>query len=297
MFKFAAYLFRKSLGFHFRGRGVAFAFLIMATVPPVKRDRTDRSPNGSPNQPRESVEDILSSIDTKLFSLDKRLGGVESLCLEIQALRVSLESTQLDVAQLTTDNSALKRDLGALQEQVVLLSNDNRKINEAMLAIQTRSMRDNLLFFGIPERHQENAEDTVKVFMKQHLHLPDRVVENITFHRAHRMGTVSNDDETGPADSSAPTSEPARSKGPRPIVVKFEHYQQKILVRSKGKELKDSGFGMDDQFPSEILKRRKKLFPIRKELVKKKIKAVISVDRLYVNGQLYRDSVITPWLY
>ena len=54
---------------------------------------------------------------------------------------------------------------------------------------------------------------------------------------------------------------------------------------------------MNDQFPREMMERRKILFPIRKQFMEDKKKAVISVDRLYVGGQLYRDSEKTPWLY
>ncbi len=73
--------------------------------------------------------------------------------------------------------------------------------------------------------------------------------------------------------------------------------QQKEQVKSRGRELKGTDFGVNDQFPKEILERRKILFPIRRSLIQKGSRAVIAVDRLYVDGLLYRNIRTTPWLY
>ncbi len=84
---------------------------------------------------------------------------------------------------------------------------------------------------------------------------------------------------------------------PRPIVAKFGYFKQKEQVKSRGRELKGTDFSVNDQFPKEILERRKILFPIRRSLIQKGSRAVIAVDRLYVDGQLYRNLSTTPWLY
>ena len=78
-------------------------------------------------------------------------------------------------------------------------------------------------------------------------------------------------------------------------VVKFEHFKQKELVRSRGRELRGTDFSVNDQFPKEILERRRCLFPVRRKFIDGGTRAVIAVDKLYVNSQLYRD--VTPWLY
>ncbi len=44
---------------------------------------------------------------------------------------------------------------------------------------------------------------------------------------------------------------------PRPIVAKFGYFKQKEQVKSRGRELKGTDFGVNDQFPKEILERRK----------------------------------------
>ena len=124
-------------------------------------------------------------------------------------------------------------------------------------------MRDNLIFSGIPETTPDNPELYVQNFIKTQLKLPTDIARNITFHRAHRLGKLQ-------ADKI------------RPIIVKFEHYQHKELLKSKGKLLKDTHFGMNDQYPREINKQRKALYPILKDHRKKNIRADVAVDKLYI---------------
>lgn len=86
-------------------------------------------------------------------------------------------------------------------------------------------------------------------------------------------------------------------KHPRPIIAKFEHFKHKEYIKKQGKELRGTHYGINDQFPREILERRKALFPLRKQFLEKGKRAVISVDKLFVDGQLYRDTELTPWLF
>lgn len=53
---------------------------------------------------------------------------------------------------------------------------------------------------------------------------------------------------------------------------------------------------MNNQYPREIQDRRKKLLPIMKQYREKGGRVALYVDKLYVDGQLYRNSNITTWL-
>ena len=61
------------------------------------------------------------------------------------------------------------------------------------------------------------------------------------------------------------------------------------MVKSKGKELKGTKLGMNDQFPREINERHKALYPIVKENRIKNKHTYLIVDKLYIEGQLFRD--------
>ncbi|KAL0152777.1 hypothetical protein M9458_052500 [Cirrhinus mrigala] len=91
-------------------------------------------------------------------------------------------------------------------------------------------MRDNLIFSGIPEQIQDNPEHAIKEFMHSNLKIPKETVEKITFHRVHHLSHQNN--------------QIAGTKRPQPIVAKFKHYKHKELVKSKGKELRGTHYGI-----------------------------------------------------
>lgn len=244
-----------------------------------KRTRSESSP-GASGSPEKGFSEILESIDKKLSSFDARLFLVEVLHKEFGKLRESLEFSQAQVTSLAAENQALRGDVKDLTEQVTRMSGENKKFKESILDLQSRSMRDNLVFSGIPEREGEDAEVTVRNFIEHQLKLPSETVRSITFDRVHRIG--------------ARRSANSRS---RAMVVKFQHYKQKMQVIRQGRELRGTEFSVNDQFPKEILDRRRVLFPIRKKFISEGARASVSVDRLYVNGQLYREPDVTPWLY
>ena len=116
--------------------------------------------------------------------------------------------------------------------------------------------------------------------MTTQLKLPTETVINITFHRVHRLG-----------------QKHTNTTRPRPIIVKFEHFKQKEQVQRQGRQLKGTDYGLNDQYPQEIIHRRKQLFPIRKQMMKEGKRAIITVDKFYIDGQLFKDKDITPWLF
>jgi hypothetical protein len=86
----------------------------------------------------------------------------------------------------------------------------------------------------------------VKEFKTEKLKLPSNVVEKITFSRVHRMG------------------KPFRAI-PHAIIALFKHFQQKGMVKTRGRELKGTNYGMNDHFPHDINQRRNVLYPVMRE--------------------------------
>ena len=52
------------------------------------------------------------------------------------------------------------------------ISDENKRIKESIIDLQARSMRDNLVFSGIPEQEDEDPELTIKIFIQNQLKLP-----------------------------------------------------------------------------------------------------------------------------
>lgn len=123
---------------------------------------------------------------------------------------------------LQVENKELKLTVNTLTTQVETISNENNTMNETILDLQSRSMRDNLIFTGIKEQPKDNPEQAIKEFMQSSLKLPHDTVHNKTFHRVHRV--------------------------------------HRIGAKNNSRQMQ------------------------------------MQVDRLYIDGQLYRDRNVTTWL-
>ena len=124
-----------------------------------------------------------------------------------------------------------------------------------ILDLKSRSMRDNLLFFNIPESQDEDCAAIVTNFCKE-LHTEN--AETIRLDRAHRIGK----------------RQPNKTK---PIVVKFNFHQDKENIRKQAKQLKGTNFGTSEQFPREINEKRKILFQKKREILSRNLVARINI--------------------
>ncbi|KAK0140260.1 hypothetical protein N1851_022808 [Merluccius polli] len=82
-----------------------------------------------------------------------------------------------------------------------------------------------------------------------------------TIERAHRLGRK-------------------KERKSRPVVVRFLNFRTKLDVLERGYKLKDSHYSMFEQFPREIVERRRLLVPIMKEHRAQKIKTRLVRPRL-----------------
>lgn len=138
--------------------------------------------------------------------------------------------------------------------------------------MQCRSMKKNFIFTGLMEHRGEDCEDQLRRFMYKELN-----IENcIEFGNIHRFGK---------------RHENGRH---RPIVARFIYHKDLVMAKSSERFLKDTPYGINEQFPAEIEERRRRLYPIMKEEKRKKSKVVLVRDKLYVNDELIVANVSTP---
>ena len=129
-------------------------------------------------------------------------------------------------------------------------------------------MRDNLVFYGIDERQDENCDAVLSQFFTAELGVSD----DIELARAHRM------DKATPGKT-------------RPIVAKFERYQQREQVRMAGLRLAGKKYGVSEQIPKEWQEKRKSLLPQFKEAKKQGKRARFVGPKLLVEGHFVTTGV------
>ena len=287
------------------------------------------------NTKLDFIMEKLTKIESNQNTFLVRLGDIENKLTQTNIKVVEIENSQSHLSHQFDDiNSTTKlhkTDIQKLQGQVKSLTDENdslktenQKIKGDVTDLKCRSMRDNLLFFGIPEgvskplgasafgamggtfgamggaapmeglsstevsaeksgdagptsfakvvEAGENCAEKVFEFCEKVLQI-ENPKSKIQIDRAHRIG--------------------ARSAGKiRPIVVKFVLSEHKALIKSALSKVNlnappyDGAYKVNDQFPPEVITRRKELIPKLISERKKGNTATLVRDKLYVNNKL-----------
>ena len=134
-------------------------------------------------------------------------------------------------------------------------------------------MRNNLIFANIPEAPAETPEESERIlrcFLEDKMKLATDLVHKITFERVHRMG------------------QKKEEYASRKIVAKFTLFKERELVRKQWKTLDKTDYYIHEQFPKEVMDKRKKLLPKLKEAKSSGKKAWLSYDTLYIDGEQFK---------
>jgi hypothetical protein len=220
----------------------------------------------------------LTSVEQKLQCLDNmdlRMAKIEKdmntlwLALEDKVKRVDervsrlehiTEGADIAAAQVTSRIDELERERDSLRDDLVYM--------------KSQSMRNNLVFTGVPEVDKESPEITESLLRKhinEALNIAKETADAIKFERVHRS-----------------PGEPTRGKT-RSIIAKFSFFKDKEVVRRQWKHLDGTGFNVFEQFPPEVVAKRRKLLPKMKAERAKGKRSWIAYDTLYVDGRPVRD--------
>ena len=237
------------------------------------------------NERLTSIEEklnVLLQIMPELEGYKRRITDLEE---ENRHLKESLENAHAEIKDLASEFKNIHSEQNAASSVMQRVENDLLELRRRHIKLECHSRRGNLKFFGINEREDESntgADKALREFMRCKLKIPPSDVEQIQFDRVHRISTR--------------VSNPAKVQGtrPRPIIVKLTQFQDKEFIKSFIKNLpKGSCYGISDDFPKEVDDVRKKLYPILKAAKNEKKTAYFSVERLIINGTVYRGPETT----
>lgn len=206
------------------------------------------------------IQNRVESIDNKVSRLDEEVKTLKEgfNSLEASVQHMSDVSDRLDELDVKVDS--LVSDMNKKMETLI---NDNLTLQSDLLDLQTRSMRNNLIFYNIKETDKEDPEEKVQELLCDKLGYTETNLPEME--RVHRMG-------------------PKKKGSIRPIVARFAHFKEKEAVRKSAGPLKGSTFGLSEQFPKLVHEQRKMLIPHMVEARKQGKKAFLVADKLYVDG-------------
>ncbi|XP_020903896.2 protein unc-13 homolog C [Exaiptasia diaphana] len=227
--------------------------------PNAKKSKTEID---DPEIDLKKLYNLVLEMNKKLDKLEGIERHVKRINKDIRDLKNSCQYAHDSIEEVQKEQNKYKGKMKALEERLEKIEDENKKIKQSTVNLRARSMRNNLLFFNIEEKDQENCEDEIKNIVEQ-IGMEPWTVE---IERSHRMGK-------------------RREEKPRPIVAKFLRWQDKERVRKSAYKLKGTKIGIAEQFPMEIEEKRKELYPILKLAKKEGKKAKIVRDQLFIDGQ------------
>ena len=215
----------------------------------------------------ESYKSRINQLEEENKSLQRSLQYAHA---EIEDLKAKADVTESQQQKINDNQGRINSDLKELQRRHIKL--------------ECHSRRGNLKFLGVKEGEHESNSDTETIlrdFMRTKLKIPSENLKEIYFDRVHRISTHTRD---------------GRNSGPRPIIVKLSAYQDKNFIKSFIKNIpKGTNIGISDDFPKEVDEMRKKLYPVLKTAKREKKEAYFKVEKLLINGSLYRGPETAPF--
>jgi uncharacterized protein (DUF2267 family)/prefoldin subunit 5 len=209
----------------------------------------------------------FSDLDVKVTSIDKRVGEVEKSCTYMSK---EFDTTMKKLNETRADIDKMKHSTENFEAEVTKLNKEIKTVTERLNDSEFRSMRNNLIFYGIQERPDENCENIVKQLINDKI---DINANAFMFDRAHRLG------------------KPTAANQPRPIVVRFTYHKERETVRTKAYSMNDAlkreGYGVGIQRPKNVRDARKALYHVMKQAQDRGQTAKFYGDKLYINGELY----------
>ena len=176
--------------------------------------------------------------------------------------------------QSKTEMKAAKGDMKNIKQTCEKLEREANSMKEKMVDLESRSMRENLMFYGIAEQGKdEDCEQLVKNVCKESLKIA--TADSLLFDRAHRVGTKS-------------------GSKVRPIVVKFHYYHERELVRKRsfdyGEALKGQNLGIGAQLPKQLRDGRRPFYPAMRKAQNEGKNVKFVGAKLFIEGEEYKGA-------
>ena len=215
--------------------------------------------------------DKLLTLFGEIESLATRLTNLEE---ENKQLKEAANLTEQDITGLKTTKVYMGANMDKNAEEFHSLEGEVLMLKLRNIRLEAYTRRENIKIFIMKEDEAAfdiSTESLVRDMLRDKMEIPEEDVESIHCQRVHRI-----------AASRKPSSKP------RPIIAKFSFYLAKEFVWSFVKNLKGSAIGIANDFPKEIDEVHQKLYPVLKMAKPAKQSAYFKVNKLIINGQLYR---------
>ena len=210
----------------------------------------------------DNADKQIKTNTRNIIHQDQRLRKLEENPNESNADRSQSEKMECLHQRIRVLESKIKSGNTSISQ--IPTNNEIRELQESVIDLQCRSMKNNLIFTNLAEQPTEDVEIKLRTFIFEKLGIEHKIeIGNV-----HRFGKRYND-------------------RPRPIVARFLYHKDLRMVLDQATWLKNTPFGIHQQFPKPIEDKRRKLYPVLKDAKRQGKHAVLVRDKLFINGSQY----------
>ena len=222
----------------------------------------------------DELKSIVHDLKKTITSACSRVSRTEEMESKLVCLPSRVDELEKSASFISDAHDRFKQELECQYNEVRRIQQMTESINhrisnlgESYTRDQERSMKQNLLFFGIPESENENTDKVLQEFMEKRLPSVSHKLP-LRLERSHRLGS--------------------KKSQTRPIVCRFSFFKDRELVRTSSKDLRGTEFSIKEQLPRVVLNRRRILHKKFQEARQNNKRATLFRDTLTIDGREFK---------
>ena len=206
-----------------------------------------------------------------------RLTDRPDMTLDVYRGRKTTKQQQQQHQNINFGVTSACRRVETVQKSIDIHTQKLKMLSYRSIDLEARSRRNNLVFWGITKRTSRNCENLILSFIEREMRID---ITGMAIDRAHRIG------------STIRANSANRDDFKRPIIVRFRNYRDTDHILENAYRLKGTNFGVDRDYPKEILDARKRLYKSKEAFDARKCRQKVQIRypaKLFINDRLVRD--------
>ncbi len=134
----------------------------------------------------QGIFELISGMSKKMDKLDIIQENMENIQTELKEVRKSIEYAHSEIDDLKKENKEKAQVQRETTERINKLETNNIALLNSIIDLKARSMRDNLLFYNMPEQSDENTTAMIHNLLEEKLGFEDAAMK-IKIDRCHRL--------------------------------------------------------------------------------------------------------------
>lgn len=219
---------------------------------------------------REGIRRIIMLVSQSTLQINARLDNVVKEITDLKTWKTSAENQLVQVREkqedLACEIEGANDHILQLQDLIEAQRAEIKSLESDVDALENRQRRDNLIFYNVPFVNMAeswNESKQVIIDLCQNIGLP-----KVNIDRAHRIGRNS-------------------SSRSAPIVARIPSTEDRNILLSKWRDLKEQSIGISEDFSRSLRMKRKFLNSERKRLLAEGKIAKVRFDKLILNDESY----------